>query len=474
MYMSYKLFSFQVAMSSSEGSNVLDNLDPMELTSDDEYGPEVVIITSDSESDPEEDPSFDSDDDMDDFQPFALPDDMVDDVPLVDDVLALPPQLNDIVIIGHPEGEHLVEIIPFPAIPLVDVPFIIDLDDDDDGLHAFPIGDMDEDIEDGDDSDLVILEVASPVVSIIDVSSDSDPDLGDHSRDSVTSSALQAAGLEAYPAVSDDVPSALPVSPAPIPSPAPTHSLARTSYLPTDDPRYLPGPVGRSVFIRTIPHDPLRHRYTHPSGFSLPFDHEAGPSRQPSRPPPHVPAEHLSTRYSPPRVMPMSDPYHPSHYSGYTTDDLVLSLELQVQILCNRVYELEKHADTIPPPPPAYPPPATPPPPVSPPPPASPPLPPMHPDDYVARVLALEHQVGMLLRRVDELEEEVVHLRSLVVPTPPPSPPTPEIFLLQVLLDTGTRYPFLVKIMHRVLKTTGRLKTTYVKEDFVILYVLNF
>ncbi|MFS7912463.1 hypothetical protein Hanom_Chr02g00130241 [Helianthus anomalus] len=93
-------------MSSSEGSNVYDDVDPMELVSDDEYVPEVQVITSDSKSA--------SDGDMDDIQPFALPDDIIED-----DVLAIPPLLNDIVIIGHPEGEHVVEIIPFDIIPLL-------------------------------------------------------------------------------------------------------------------------------------------------------------------------------------------------------------------------------------------------------------------------------------------------------------------------------------------------------------------
>ncbi|MFS7936603.1 hypothetical protein Hanom_Chr05g00417531 [Helianthus anomalus] len=55
--------------------------------------------------------------DLDDFQPFALRD-FGDDVPFFDDVLALPLPIENQLIIGHPDGEHLVEPIPIHAIPL--------------------------------------------------------------------------------------------------------------------------------------------------------------------------------------------------------------------------------------------------------------------------------------------------------------------------------------------------------------------
>ncbi|KAF5803127.1 hypothetical protein HanXRQr2_Chr06g0267681 [Helianthus annuus] len=119
-------------MSSSEGSNVYDDMDPMELVSDDEYVPEVQVITSDSESA--------SGDDLDDFQPFALLDDIIDD-----DVLAIPPLFNDIVIMGHLEGEHVVKVIPFDVIPLAAIPFIVDLDDDDDVIPVIPVDHVDAD-----------------------------------------------------------------------------------------------------------------------------------------------------------------------------------------------------------------------------------------------------------------------------------------------------------------------------------------
>ncbi|MFS7986751.1 hypothetical protein Hanom_Chr11g01013971 [Helianthus anomalus] len=88
--------------------------------------------------------------------------------------------------------------------------------------------------------------------------------------------------------------------------------------------------------------------------------------------------------------MPLSDPYHPSHHTGYTRDDLLLSLQLQVEILCRRVYELENGADARRPPPPDYPPSVTLPPPSSPEP-ASPP-PPVRAlvEGHAARFLTIE------------------------------------------------------------------------------------
>ncbi|MFS7936186.1 hypothetical protein Hanom_Chr05g00412551 [Helianthus anomalus] len=120
-------------MSSSESSRLYDDHDPMELVSDDEVGPAEEVFTSDTDSDPKEDPDLMSDDDdLDDFQPFALPDLADGDIPLVDDVLALPQLIHDQLIIGHPDGENIIESIPIPAIPLSvipleDWPFIVNL-----------------------------------------------------------------------------------------------------------------------------------------------------------------------------------------------------------------------------------------------------------------------------------------------------------------------------------------------------------
>ncbi|MFS7912499.1 hypothetical protein Hanom_Chr02g00130651 [Helianthus anomalus] len=120
---------------------------------------------------------------------FALPDPADDNVPLVDNFLAFPARLHDQLIIGQPEGEHIIEIIPFQAFPLVvipheDWPFIVDLYDG--GVPVFEVDHPDEDLGDGEVFDVAILEVASSAVSVVDISSDSDSD----SRESVTSSTL--------------------------------------------------------------------------------------------------------------------------------------------------------------------------------------------------------------------------------------------------------------------------------------------
>ncbi|MFS7893599.1 hypothetical protein Hanom_Chr00s001007g01671301 [Helianthus anomalus] len=131
--------------------------------------------------------------------------------------------------------------------------------------------------------------------------------------------------------------------------------------------------------------------------------------------------------------MSLPDAYHPAHHSGYTKDDLLVSLQLHVEILCRRVYELESETDTRRPPPPDYPPLVTPQPPSSPPPVSLPP--PVHApvDGHAARFLTLEQQVSFLICQVHELEDEdeVAHLRILAFPTPP-SPPAPQTLLFFV------------------------------------------
>ncbi|MFS8025020.1 hypothetical protein Hanom_Chr16g01470101 [Helianthus anomalus] len=110
--------------------------------------------------------------------------------------------------------------------------------------------------------------------------------------------------------------------------------------------------------------------------------------------------------------MPISDPYHPSHHASYTRDELLLSLQLQFEILSRRVLELEFdegarrssfpfHPTSVP---------------LSsssasfvPPPAATTSIP-----GFDARFLAVEKQISYLVRRVHELEEELAHVRSLL------------------------------------------------------------
>ncbi|MFS7929447.1 hypothetical protein Hanom_Chr04g00332651 [Helianthus anomalus] len=108
-----------VHISSSE-SGLSKEHDPMVLTSDDEIAQDPEVFTSDTKSDPEM-----ISEDVDDFQSFALPD-FGDDIPdvddiLIDDVFSLPIPVHDYLIIGHPDGEHLVAhfLMLFPSSPFL-------------------------------------------------------------------------------------------------------------------------------------------------------------------------------------------------------------------------------------------------------------------------------------------------------------------------------------------------------------------
>ncbi|KAM0037720.1 hypothetical protein Hdeb2414_s0013g00406571 [Helianthus debilis subsp. tardiflorus] len=359
-------------MSSSKGSNVYDDVDPMELVSDDEVVLEVQVITSDSESA--------SDNNLDDFEPCALLGDIIDD-----DVLAIPPLLNDIVIMVHPEGEHIVEIIPFDVVPLDAIPFIVDLDDEDDVIPVIPVDHVDADLGDEEVHDVVVLDVASPMVSVMDISSDSETDSDASFYASITSSALQAVGLQRYPDFGDDIMPVEPVIPAPVQIPTPPHTPV---HAPTDEPIHAPVSDGSTDCIRLMHFTPTSLPTRHPD--------EAGPSGhthiQPGQTdpyyPPQVPVEHLATQHSPPHVMPTADPYHPDHYPSISTDDHILSLQLQIDILFTRLHELQQLTEARPPPPP---------------PPAhslphAPPPPGFLPIDLRARVLTLEQQIDFLIR----------------------------------------------------------------------------
>ncbi|XP_022042163.1 proline-rich protein 36-like [Helianthus annuus] len=194
------------------------------------------------------------------------------------------------------------------------------------------------------------------------------------------------------------------------------------------EPMLAPEPI--------LAHDPLPEHDPVPVGIPVvaPLDIPPprpgeGPSSQQSGHVPPVsaafpfmpqfsPATHFASAPSgepliwfPPNIMPVSDPYHPSHYTGYTRDDLLLSLQLQQEILCRRVMELER----IPRPPPC----------TCPSPFATPPAPLLPYPDFDVRFLTMEQQISYLLRRVHALEEELAHVRGLLfVPPPPPPPPS--------------------------------------------------
>ncbi|KAF5809806.1 hypothetical protein HanRHA438_Chr04g0171881 [Helianthus annuus] len=122
-------------------------------------------------------------------------------------------------------------------------------------------------------------------------------------------------------------------------------------------------------------------------------------------------------RWFPPYTMPISDPYHPSHYGGYTRDELLLSLQLQFEILSRRVLELEFDEGARRSPFPFHP--------TFAPPPSSSasfvprPTSPTSISGFDVRFLTVEQQISFLIRRVHELEEELAHVRSLLFFPPP-------------------------------------------------------
>ncbi|MFS8024468.1 hypothetical protein Hanom_Chr16g01463591 [Helianthus anomalus] len=76
--------------------------------------------------------------------------------------------LHDVIIYGHPEGEHMIVnlVVPLAVVPLVDLE-----DDDDVDIPVIHVEHLDDDLGDGEVHDIVILELPSPVVSVVDVSS---------------------------------------------------------------------------------------------------------------------------------------------------------------------------------------------------------------------------------------------------------------------------------------------------------------
>ncbi|MFS8001989.1 hypothetical protein Hanom_Chr13g01196851 [Helianthus anomalus] len=109
----------------------------------------------------------------------------------------------------------------------------------------------------------------------------------------------------------------------------------------------------------------------------------------------------------PPNDMHIFDPYHPFHI-GYSRDDLLLSLQLQQDMLCRKITELER----IPRPPSC----------TCQSPFTTPPAPLQFYPKFGAHFLTMEKQIAYLLRVVHALEEDLTHLRRLLFIPPPPPP----------------------------------------------------
>ncbi|MFS8035171.1 hypothetical protein Hanom_Chr17g01589931 [Helianthus anomalus] len=114
--------------------------------------------------------------------------------------------------------------------------------------------------------------------------------------------------------------SAAPATTTLVPTPTDTPPRIPT-HVTSDSLSQLPTSVGPTSWIRHI-HFTSAFPHTHPT-------HEGEPSGHPLIPPPELSPcfqPFRSLPPSPPHVMPSFDLYHPSHYSGYTRDDLISSL----------------------------------------------------------------------------------------------------------------------------------------------------
>ncbi|MFS8006477.1 hypothetical protein Hanom_Chr14g01249591 [Helianthus anomalus] len=219
-------------MASSASSGVYEDYCYMDLSSDDE--PFVEVVSSDDE-------------DLDDFQPFALPDPVHDGEPVEDDILAVGPQLNQFVIIGHPDEAHIVDYIPLNVVPLAEVPGDIVVSDEEDDVPVIHVGHPDDEIDDGEVLDIAILEV-----------------------DDASSTDILRAGLHA-----DETDSSFDT--IPIATQSPDHALVSISA-PVDSPPVAPldAHTPHTTLVTPIPGCPLTLPTADPHHVDLPtiFSHE--------------------------------------------------------------------------------------------------------------------------------------------------------------------------------------------------------
>ncbi|MFS7936586.1 hypothetical protein Hanom_Chr05g00417301 [Helianthus anomalus] len=190
-----------------------------------------------------------------DDEPFALPD-FDDDLPIADgfpvqDPFDVPAPVHDHLIIGHPDGEHIVAPILDPIHLVVitpeDWPFDDLFDDDVDLFVDGPPGDAQGDGEIDED----VVAGPPPAIPVIEISSDSSLHSVSDSFEFVTSSAIRAAGLQLYATDSDDD-TAMSVAPSPARVPTPPHD-------PEPAPELAPIPFGQPDVAPIDPepiHDP--------------------------------------------------------------------------------------------------------------------------------------------------------------------------------------------------------------------------
>ncbi|MFS7932256.1 hypothetical protein Hanom_Chr04g00365711 [Helianthus anomalus] len=272
---------------------------------------------------------------------------------------------------------------------------------------------LEGDLGDSEVDDVVILDIPSPAISVVDISSDSGLHYVADSFESVTSSALHAVGVRAYATDLDSEDAMLAALSSPVHAPTPPlvhdHILDLVSA-PLDLPPMAP-PVSQPPPTVFVP--PLFATDAHRTDLPIIFQHEIpapcpgeGTSGQPLSFDPFASSDFppilqftpfetdthgQSTSWFPPYTMPISDPYHPSHHVG-----------------C-RVLELEFQESAKQPPLPSYPPPVPQPPPSIPPS-VFPSAAPNTIEGFDARFLTAEQHISFLVRRVHELEDELTHV----------------------------------------------------------------
>ncbi|MFS7890328.1 hypothetical protein Hanom_Chr05g00449251 [Helianthus anomalus] len=289
----------------------------MAVVSDDEGMSEPEILTTDSESDPE----TMSDDDL---QPFTLPD-LGDDLPTTDGILdenhfVIPTPVHDHLIIDHSDGEHVVAPnlthVPLVAIPLEDLPFddLIDID-----------------------VDWLTTMSAAPIPPH-DLEPDFIPD--DLSLDTPADPELMPVPepLPDHDPISFGIPDITPLIPYPV------LALVDPPVIEPLIPPLAPAPAD-GITTPCLGKDTSGQQPSHDLHVSAAYPHI--PMSAPFAPFTSSPTND-SFRGSPQYSMPTSDPYHPSHFVGYTHDELLYSLQFRFEVMSRRVLELESIPHPLP------------------------------------------------------------------------------------------------------------------------------
>ncbi|MFS7977436.1 hypothetical protein Hanom_Chr10g00903941 [Helianthus anomalus] len=428
-------------MSSSSDTDSAGHASDADYIPLDDPAPPVILVSDDEVSDDEW---------MDiDFQPFALPDPDPADIPPVDDVLAIP-HFHDMIIYGHPEGEHVVAFLPIPLDVVGpeggdDVPPVIDpmLDDDaeDMVIPVVQVEHLHDDLGIGIDFDIVVLEVAHPDATTIDISSSSPATPLTpsplHSPDTVLPPPSEALPFQDDPVLPTTFLDIHPIIP---PVTGPAHYSLSGATMPDEHlPPYplfgsFATPITSTVSSHfdpyvagpshTAPSYPMAGYPSHTSVplFGDPYHFPTSMHSIVSYPSPYFADLHA---YPPPSMSP-HDPYYPSHIPSSTDQFRLTSVEIQLGIVFRRLDELSAqqsasraHASAAPSssPLPQLPTSSPPPPPplLTSPPPPSPPAP----------LFSSHHALPPSIEgRVSALEEDMAYVRGVIdASTPPPPPP---------------------------------------------------